>query len=1120
MNDMYISSRRITSHIGAMSAVYGVTGVLPANARILELGCGNAQLLLTHALAWPESECVGIDLDAQTIANAEEKRQQLGVKNVSLYALGLDSLVNIEAGTFDYIIINGIFSLLPETERAVLLAFASRSLTPNGIVAMRWNSLPGSRDAKSIQDAIALHTADATDDEMTLNSARAMIIYLEMAQQPGRINSVLSSAAASSDNEFLLRYLHNFNDAVYLADFNQMLVESEFQYVGDIFPQSECASYYGENVNKVHETIVPGKGKVLAQQYLDFAVNRAERFSIIVPASRNLAVRDEPDIINVESLHWAGCFKRFVSEDGIVGNAHLNRSGHCVSSEDTLQLSIMDLLGDAWPLSVSFEQLVTQTLLPETPENHREKVAEALKLLFVQGRDGLLFSFGPSAYNVNTSPVLQPIPGLPLCENGEEEVSGFNLWGEAITLSADECEFLNGERSINDADSVDMFLTLREKGVLYGAPRAWKYAFQSCLLHGDSDILRQLCMTIILFSSRADIGGFLNDNVLEKREDDPTREELEKIRVFLKKADGMFREGRNEDVRVYMKELIETEGDNVQLLNGISRSFLLTGAYYEALTYLSRLLANHASNWEFYYDLANAFSKTRAPFYAGRIIRALLRNDRENARGWDLLGCLYRDHNNVNDALICARKAVKFEPRNAHYLTNLGTLLSEKQLMGESLKHLKKAVDISGNHLGYYSNYLFVLTHDPKTSPQAMYHAHLKYGEEVDAWAKSVGIKTSYKGSRDPDRKLRVGFVSGDFVRHPVSHFFIPFWDAMDRERFDLIGYNASPVRDDITDYLESGSSLWRDIDDISDTELADQIYNDNIDILIDLSGHTTYCRLPMFGLRPAPVQMTWIGYPATTGMKAIDYRIVPDTILNVPKMQEQFSEHLLYVRMEKTFEPNEQSPDVNELPAIKNGYITFCSFNRPKKINNDVLNVWASILLRLPNAKLMIGFMDDLDVINSISEFMENKGVSNSQLIFKGKMTMLDYLSAHGQVDIMLDAFPYTGGTTTNNAAWMGVPTLTLRGETLAGCQGLDIMYTYGLENFVAFSKDDYVSKAIHWAAHIDELSKIRRDMRSKIPTKQGSGFNIAATFEHALRTAWEMYCRGEKPRSFVVDK
>jgi ubiquinone/menaquinone biosynthesis C-methylase UbiE len=155
-----------------MSAVYGVTGVLPANARILELGCGNAQLLLTHALAWPESECVGIDLDAQTIANAEEKRQQLGVKNVSLYALGLDSLVNIEAGTFDYIIINGIFSLLPETERAVLLAFASRSLTPNGIVAMRWNSLPGSRDAKSIQDAIALHTADATDDEMTLNSAR------------------------------------------------------------------------------------------------------------------------------------------------------------------------------------------------------------------------------------------------------------------------------------------------------------------------------------------------------------------------------------------------------------------------------------------------------------------------------------------------------------------------------------------------------------------------------------------------------------------------------------------------------------------------------------------------------------------------------------------------------------------------------------------------------------------------------------------------------------------------------------------------------------------------------------------------------------------------------------
>lgn len=1115
MNDMYNSTRRIVSHIAAMSAVYGVTGTLPARARILELGCGKADILMAHALAWPESECVGIDLEPQTVFEAEMQRQKLGAENVALHAMGLDALVDSQPGEFDYIIINGLFSLLPETERAALLAFAARCLSANGIVALRWNCLPGSRDAKTLQDAIALHSADATDDEMTLSSARAMLVYLELSRQKGRESAVLNTAIAAADNEFMLRYVHNFNDAVYLVDFHQQVTENGFQYVGDSFAQSELAAYYGSSLDEVHSAIIPGKGKILSQQYLDFAINREARFSLLVPAQRHVTISDLPDVQAVENLHWAGCFKRFIADDGGVANAHITSTGQNYATEDPLILSIIDVIGDAWPLSVSFEQIVQHTLMPEEPEQHREKVREALTALFVQRRDGLLFSYGPSPYNVQQPVTLIATPGLL----ADSENGGVNLWGQPVTLNDEEKAFLRTEIKITDKKSTELFLALREKGAIFGGVRAWKKAFQDCLKTGEADILRQLALTLLLFSCRSDIGGFLVDDQ-QPKDVETSKEELKKLTGLLKKANTLVYEGKNEDVRSFMDQELAKDPDNIQLLTGIVRACLLTGAYHDALRHIARLLSNHASNWDFYYDFANALTKTKSAFYAGRVIRFVLRNNLENGKAWDMLACLYRDHGNVNSGLVCARKAVKMEPKNPHFLTNLGTLLSEKRQIKEARKYLKKAVELSNNHFGYFSNYLFVITHDPEISAKELFREHATFGREVDEWAKSVGIKRHYKGSNEIERKLRIGFVSGDFLRHPVSNFFTPFWDAMDRTRFDLVGYNASPVRDEVTDYLENGSALWRDVDRLSDIELAEQIYEDKIDILIDLSGHTTYCRLPMFGLRPAPVQMTWIGYPGTTGMKAIDYRILPDTIMHVPDLQEQFCENLLFVPMEKTFEPFANSPDVNALPALSNDYFTFGSFNRPKKINNAVLSVWADILVRLPAAKFLIGFMDDPELKASIKSWLLDKGVQENQLVFKERMRMEEYLAEHNRVDMMLDAFPYSGGTTTNHAAWMGVPTLTLRGDTLAGCQGLDIMYTYGLESFIAVSKADYVSKAIYWAEHIDELSQIRRDMRSKIPTKQRSGFNVAATFERALRTAWEMYCRGEKPRSFVVDK
>ncbi|MFY9995317.1 MAG: methyltransferase regulatory domain-containing protein [Leclercia sp.] len=1118
---MYLSSCRITSHIGAMAAVYGVPTSLPAQARVLELGCGNAESLITQALAWPESHCTGIDLEPQSILKAEEYRKQRGAKNVSLYALGLRELVKSQLGEFDYIIITGLFSLLPEQERAVLLNFCERNLSSAGIVALQWNCLPGSRDAKTLQDAIALHTIDAPNEHAVLDSARAMLIYLEMAQQAGSTNKIIDHASNMSESEFMLRYLNDFNDAVYLVDFNQQITENGFQYVGDLRANSELAAWYGESLSKVHDAIVPGKSKVLAQQYLDFAVNRTERFSLLVAKSRLSKINDKPCITAINDLHWAGCFKRFFSNNQEVGNAHINKNKLSFPSKDPLTLSILDIIGDAWPLSVSTEQIIQHTLMPEDPEGHRENVLAALEILFSESYEGLLFSYGPSPYNLQHERHLLPIPGLRDDVKSNDEVIRFNLWGEPIALNTEEYTFLHNGVNIIDDYTANLFLTLRDKGAIGGSAYAWREAFQACLTFVDETKVSQLVMPLLMFSFSTDIGGFLTDVVaVEKKAKKTSAAKHKKNDVLLKKASILLHKGKNQEARAFLENIHHQYPENIQILEGLVRAYLLTSSYDNAQQKIAQLLARHPSHWDFYHLLANIYYKTGVFFYAGRIIRIILRNDLENAQAWDILGCLYREHGNADFALTCAKKTVNLEPSNPYFLNNLGHMLSEKQQMKEAVKYLKKAVEISNNNFELYGTYLFVLTHDPDISPQDLYHAHVQYGNAVDVWAQQIGVMKSWKGSRDPDRKLRIGFVSGDFLRHPVSNFLMPFWDGIDRQQFELIGYHSCPKRDEITDHFESTALLWRDIVKSSDVELANQIHEDAIDILIDLSGHTTYCRLPVFGLHPAPVQMTWIGYPGTTGMKTMDYRMLPDTFRNAPNLQEQFTEQILYVSMDKTFEPNPECPEVSVLPALENGYITFGSFNRPKKINEDVLKLWAAILTRIPMAKMLIGFMNDKGIVNWITQFMLDNGVNEEQLVFRSQMPMEEYLAEHKHIDIMLDAFPYSGGTTTNHAAWMGVPTISLKGITLSGCQTMDTMYTYGLEQFIAVDAVDYINKALYWSGNIEELSAIRMGMRDKIPTKHTSGFNVAATFEKALRTAWGLYCSGEAPQSFVVKK
>ena len=318
--------------------------------------------------------------------------------------------------------------------------------------------------------------------------------------------------------------------------------------------------------------------------------------------------------------------------------------------------------------------------------------------------------------------------------------------------------------------------------------------------------------------------------------------------------------------------------------------------------------------------------------------------------------------------------------------------------------------------------------------------------------------------------KIKVGYVSGDFRTHSISHFFKPLLLAHNRDNFTIYCYSNVTRPDDITTYIKANTDYWRNIAGVDDKDAADQVKEDKIDILVDLAGHTANNRLLVFGYKPAPVQVAWLGYPNTTGMTAINYRFT-DLIADPPGADSRYTEKLIRLKNGFLCYSGDESIEVSSSPCLKNGHITFGSFNNLPKLTSEVISLWSEILRTLPNARLLL----------KCRQF-NNKGVrSRFRKIFKKNrisfkrvqlVPMLpdpkDHLKLYNKVDIALDTFPYNGTTTTCEALWMGVPVVTLRGDRHAGRVGASILTHTGLGNLVAEDLDQYKNIALHLAGAI----------------------------------------------------
>ena len=482
------------------------------------------------------------------------------------------------------------------------------------------------------------------------------------------------------------------------------------------------------------------------------------------------------------------------------------------------------------------------------------------------------------------------------------------------------------------------------------------------------------------------------------------------------------------------------------------------------------------------------------------------------AKALSNLGNVLTLQDKLLEAEACCRHALKIEPGYANAHVNLGNALELQGRIPEALASYRAALAIAPDMANIHTNLLYLLSLDVQIEPQQLFAAHLAFGEQFEAPLRAGW--QAHNNTKDPARCLQVGFVSGDLYNHAVATFLEPVLEFLARKQsLSLHAFYTNTVEDAVTQHLRTHFPYWHSVASLSDADLANKIRADGIDILIDLSGHTSYNRLLTFARKPAPIQASWLGYPGTTGLQAMDYHLCDRFFIPPGELDWQFTEKSAFLPASAIFRPNEHAPSVNPLPALENGYITFGSFNRPNKLNPSVIALWSMLLRSIPNARMVLGGIP-LEHQNTLNQNFLDEGIEPSRLIYFPRSNMTDYLALHHQVDVCLDSFPYGGGTTTAHAAWMGVPTLTLAGDTPPSRAGATFMNQLGLNGFIATSIEDFVSKGHYWAEHVAELAALRLEMRARFnASAMGQPEPFASSLETTLRAMWQRWCNDLPP-------
>lgn len=511
-----------------------------------------------------------------------------------------------------------------------------------------------------------------------------------------------------------------------------------------------------------------------------------------------------------------------------------------------------------------------------------------------------------------------------------------------------------------------------------------------------------------------------------------------------------------------------------------------------------------------YSDAMDALAHAHIALYewpsAAQVLSDILALWPRKAETHNNLGTVYQAMGRIGDAIASYEAALNINPRLAVALNSLGSAHQGRGDFEQAERYYRQCLAAVPGDLQARSNLLMLLNYLPDANADAVFAEHLEWGRVAEG---RMQLLEPIAPDRDPQRRLRVGYLSPDFCEHSVASFIEPVLRHHDRSRFEIWCYSNLPRPDETTLRLKACVDGWRDVDKLSDNEVARLIRDDRIDILVDLAGHTANSRLVVLAARPAPLQMSWIGYPNTTGLRAVDYRIT-DSTCDPAGEEARFSEQLL--RLPGSFlcyQPHPDAPEVSALPALANGHVTFGSFNNFSKLNHGVLRLWSEVLRQVPGSRLLLKCpaLTDGDVRERVSATLQELGIGAERVDLLGHTrTRQEHLGLYARVDIALDTFPYNGTTTTCEALWMGIPVLSLVGQHHAGRVGASLLSAAGLPEWLADTPDSFVATAQARAADLAGLRALREGLRSRLA---GSALCDAAGFvrrlDDALTQAWE---------------
>jgi predicted O-linked N-acetylglucosamine transferase (SPINDLY family) len=610
-------------------------------------------------------------------------------------------------------------------------------------------------------------------------------------------------------------------------------------------------------------------------------------------------------------------------------------------------------------------------------------------------------------------------------------------------------------------------------------------------------------------------------------------------------------QGRHAQAVDAFHQAVALRADFAEAYNNLGNTLRLAGRLDDAIAAYSKALEYRPDSAHVLTNYGNILrQRGRLAEAVGAQLRAV-KIEPGLADAWCNLGSALRARGHVDEALAAYAKALELKPDCPEILSNLGNVLNDKGLIDQAIEHHRRAIQVKPNSFEAHSNLGAALSAAGQLD-QAIasfrraieiepgnheLHSNLVYtilfhheydGARILAehrqWAGKFAAPLSreispHANNADPARRLRIGYVSPDFRLHPVGRFLLPLLAHHDHKSFEIVAYSSVRRRDPITDRLQSYVDDWQNVVGLSDAEAAQKIRADGIDILIDLTLHMAQNRMLLFARRPAPVQATWLGYVGTTGLPAMDYRI-SDPFLDPPGQGDDF-----YV--EKTlrlphsfwcYPRPDVSPEINDLPALQGSHVTFGCFNNFCKVTAPTLGLWAVLLLQVKNSHLVIHANSGAHQ-EAVRQRFISAGIDGSRIRFVASQRMEDYFAQYQQLDLALDPFPYGGGTTTCDALWMGVPVVTLAGQTAVGRAGVSLLSNLGLPELIAQTPEQYLSIARDLAMDLPRLARLRRQLR---PMMQSSILmdapRFAADMETAYRQMWVNWCAAAPARRSVV--